>query len=278
MEITSAAPSRRTKLTVWLALLLLAAIAWTIIVVQIQAMNHPSQEMAGMEMGDDMAGMAMNQGMAEMAAQPESLLFFLPLWVVMMVAMMFPAVAPVVSFFDSLSLKRREAGLPAAPTWLFLAGYLAVWSLFGLGAYLLSLIVPAVGMMATGLRMDNPLAAGFVLIVAGLYQLSPLKQVCLKHCRSPLSIILHGWRDGPSGAFRMGFVHGAYCLGCCWGLMLVLFAVGLMNLLWMIILTIVIFAEKVLPYGSLVVRLTALALILFGQFTLVMPWLNGMMG
>lgn len=269
MEITPAAPSRQTKLTIWLVLLLLAAIAWTIIVVQTQAMGTVSQEMTGM---------AMDRGMAEMAVQPESLLFFLPLWVAMMVAMMFPAVAPVVSFFDALSRKRREAGMPAAPTWIFLTGYLAVWSLFGLGAYLLSVLVPALGMMASGLRIDYPLLAGIVLILAGLYQLSPLKQVCLKHCRSPLSVILHGWRDGYSGAFRMGFVHGAYCLGCCWGLMLVLFAVGLMNLLWMIILTGVIFGEKVLPYGALIVRLTALALILFGLYTLALPWLGGMIG
>lgn len=263
MDVTPDAPSRQTKLTIWLALLLLTAIAWTIIVMQAQAMDRTDQ---------GMNGMAMNQGMAEMVTQPESLLFFLPLWVVMMVAMMFPAVAPVVSFFDALSHKRRDQGLPAAPTWIFLSGYLVVWGLFGLGAYLLSIIVPALGMMAAGLRVDNPVAGGLVLIFAGLYQLSPLKQVCLKHCRSPLSVILHGWRNGPGGAFRMGFVHGTYCLGCCWGLMLILFAVGLMNLLWMIILTVVIFGEKVLPYGFLVVRLTALALILFGLFTVTMPY------
>ena len=278
MEITAVEPSRPTKITVWLALLLLAAIAWTVIVVQTQAMDSLDRDMGDMSMSDDMPEMAINQGMAQMAVEPTSLLFFLPLWISMMVAMMFPAVAPVVSFFAALSRKRREVGQSATPTWIFLAGYLAVWSLFGLGAYLLSLVVPALGMMAPGLHVDNPLAAGIVLALAGLYQLSPLKQVCLHHCRSPLSIILHGWRDGNGGAFRMGFVHGAYCLGCCWGLMLVLFAVGLMNLLWMIILTVVIFAEKVLPYGPLIAKLTALALIGFGLVTLTMPWLGGMSG
>lgn len=273
MEI---APSRQTKTTVWLALILLAAIAWTVIILQVQAMPQPEPGMAAMPAGLEMPDMAMQRGMATMATEPASLLFFLPLWVSMMVAMMFPAVAPVVSLFATLSRRRREIGQPAAPAWIFLAGYLAVWSLFGLGAYLLSLVVPALGMMASGLRVDSPLTAGLVLIFAGLYQLSPLKQVCLHHCRSPLSVILHGWRDGNQGAFRMGFVHGAYCLGCCWGLMLVLFAVGLMNLLWMIILTVVIFAEKVLPYGALVARLTALALILFGLITLATPWITGL--
>jgi predicted metal-binding membrane protein len=189
----------------------------------------------------------------------------------MMVAMMFPAVAPVVSLFATISTKRRAAGQPAAPTWIFLIGYLSVWSLFGIGAYLLSLVVPALGMMAAGLRMDNPVAAGIVLMFAGLYQLSPLKQVCLYHCRSPLGVILHGWRDGYTGAFRMGFEHGAYCLGCCWGLMLVLFAVGLMNLVWMLLLTVAIFVEKVLPQGQLISKLIALVLVLFGIYTLVTP-------
>jgi predicted metal-binding membrane protein len=257
---TPVEPPKRIQTTTWLALLLGAAIAWAIVVQQSLAMG------------------SMMQGMASMSAEPASLLVFLPLWVSMMVAMMFPAIAPVVSLFATLSQRRRTAGEAAAPTWLFLTGYLVVWSLFGLGAYLLSLIVPALGMMATGLRMDQPVAAGIVLGLAGLYQLSPLKQVCLRHCRSPLSVILHGWQAGWAGAFRMGFVHGGYCLGCCWGLMLVLFAVGLMNLAWMIILTVVIFLEKVVPYGPWVSKLSAIVLILFALFTIAMPLLNPPMG
>lgn len=260
METTSIKPSRQTSITVWLALLLLAAIAWMIIFQQTQMIG------------------SLNQGMAAMDAGPVSILLFLPLWISMMVAMMFPAVAPVVSLFATISTKRRAASQPAAPTWIFLGGYLLVWSLFGIGVYLFSLVVPALSMMAAGLRMDNPVAAGIVLMLAGLYQLSPLKQVCLHHCRSPLGVILHGWHDGRGGAFRMGFGHGAYCLGCCWGLMLVLFAVGLMNLIWMVLLTVAIFIEKVLPQGPLISKLIALALVLFGIFTLVAPWIGGSTG
>lgn len=252
----TAEPTPRLKTTIWLALLLSAAIAWAII----------------LQYSFAMGGMA--QGMATMSAQPESALIFLPLWTIMMIAMMFPAVAPVVSLFAAISSKRRMGGEKVAPIWLFLAGYLAVWGLFGIGAYLLSLVIPALSMMAAGLRVDHPLAAGIVLILAGVYQASPLKQVCLHHCRSPLAVILHGWRDGWRGAFRMGASHGAYCLGCCWGLMVVLFAVGLMNLAWMIILTVVIFAEKVVTHGPLIGKVTALVLILFGLFTAVTPWLN----
>lgn len=257
METTSIKPSRWTRTTVWLALLLLSAIAWMIILQQTRMIG------------------SMNQGMAAMDAGPVSLLLFLPLWISMMVAMMFPSVAPVVLLFAAINTKRRAASQPATPTWVFLTGYLLVWSLFGIGAYLLSLVVPALGMMAVGLRMDNPVAAGIVLMLAGLYQLTPLKQVCLHHCRSPLGVILHGWRDGRGGAFRMGFEHGAYCLGCCWGLMLVLFVVGLMNLVWMVLLTVAIFVEKVFPQGQLISKLIALALMLFGLFTFVTPWIGG---
>jgi predicted metal-binding membrane protein len=259
-----ASPWLRT--TVWLALLLIAAITWTIILRYTLLIDDMEQSMATMS--------GMGQGMATMSAQPESALIFLPLWITMMIAMMFPAVAPVVSLFAAIGTQRRRSGGKATPTWVFLAGYLAIWTLFGVVVYLLSMAVPALSMMAAGLRADHPLIAGIVLLLAGVYQLSPLKQVCLQHCRSPLGVILHGWREGWRGALRMGIAHGAYCLGCCWGLMLVLFAVGLMNLTWMIILTVVIFAEKVIPYGPLLSRVTAFVLICFGLYTIATPWLT----
>ena len=209
-----------------------------------------------------------------MPADPGSIWLYLPLWIAMMVAMMFPAVAPVVALFVTISQNRRAANQRAAPTWIFLAGYLVVWSLLGVGAYLLSRLLPALGMMATGLRAEYPVAAGLVLIFAGLYQFSPLKQVCLRQCRSPLSVILHGWHDGNAGSFRMGFEHGAYCLGCCWGLMLVLFVVGMMNLVGMVVLSAIIFIEKVVPYGQTIGKLTALALIVIGLVTVAMPILS----
>lgn len=258
MEITTVTPPRRTKTTVWLTLLLLAASAWAIIIQQPWTMGR------------------MNGGMAGMGVELLPALLFLPLWIIMMVAMMFPAVAPVVSLFATITHKRQAMGQRATPTWIFLAGYLVVWSLFGVGAFLLSLLVPSLGMMALGLRMDHPMVAGMVLVGAGLYQVSRLKRVCLHHCRSPLSVILHRWRDGRSGTFRMGFGHGTYCLGCCWGLMLILFVVGLMNVAWMMLLSLTIFVEKVVPHGAIMSQLTALALVLFGMFTFVTPLISGL--
>lgn len=243
----------RTRVLLWLVLLALAAAGWTITVSQARGMGS-------------MAGMPATPG-----TNPAAL--FLPVWISMMAAMMFPSVVPMVLLFATVGHNRRRAGGPAVPPWVFLAGYLAVWSLFGVGAYLLSLAVPAVGMMAPGLRVSSPVAAGTVLVLAGVYQWSPWKGVCLRHCRSPLGFLLQSWRDGYGGAFLMGFTHGAYCVGCCWGLMVVLFAVGLMNLGWMVLLAAVIFAEKVLPYGPLTARLTGLGLVVFGLATAAAPWL-----
>ncbi len=276
MDSVPVSPSRQIRITVWLTLLIMAALAWAIVVQQAQMSGSQSMPVrSGVNQNmSPMGDMSQEQPAMPMSSAPVSIVFYLPLWVSMMVAMMFPAVAPMVSFFATISRSRRAMGQRAAPTWLFLAGYLVVWTLFGVAAYLVSLALPSLGMMAAGLRIDYPVAAGIILIATGLYQLSPLKQGCLRHCRSPLSVVLHGWHDGSAGAFRMGFEHGAYCVGCCWGLMLVLFVVGMMNLIGMVILTAIIFVEKVVPRGPLVGKLAALALIVFGIVTLVGPFLN----
>ncbi len=274
------APSRQSRITVWLALLLLAALAWAAVVQQSEMMgsaNQAAPAMAGM--GQPAPGMVdMNSALSRTQPAPASILFYLPVWVVMMAAMMFPAAIPIVEHYDAIRRSRRAAGQRAVQTWIFLAGYLAVWSLFGVGAYLLSLVLPALGMMAPGLRAVYPVAAGLVLIVAGLYQLSPLKRACLETCRSPQSVLLGSWRDGYAGSFRMGIGQGVYCLGCSWALMLVLFVVGLMNLAGMVALSIVIFIEKVIPRGPTISKPAALALMAFGLMTLLIPLLQQAIG
>ncbi|HLW59454.1 MAG TPA: DUF2182 domain-containing protein [bacterium] len=245
--------SRRPQIVLWLVALLLAAIGWAVTAIQAR-------------------GMGSMPGMGGMVGGPSPVLVFLPVWVAMMVAMMFPSVVPMLSLFSTMGRHQRSAGGSAAPTWVFLVGYLAVWSMFGVAAYLLSLVVPAVGMAAPGLRAHSPLVGGFVLVLAGAYQWSPWKGVCLQHCRSPLAFMLQSWRAGYGGAFFMGVSHGAYCVGCCWGLMVVLFAVGLMNLGWMILLATVIFIEKIFRHGPLIGRLVGLGLLLFGLATAVAPW------
>ena len=179
-----------------------------------------------------------------------ALSWYVGAWVTMMGAMMLPAVLPVVLLFARVSSERMKRGQAAVGTPVFLAGYFAVWTAAGLVAYFFARWLTALGPHV--LRWDSGgryFAAGAVALAA-VYQLTPLKRICLKHCRSPLALVLNHWREGRFGAVRMGVEHGGWCLGCCWGLMLALFAVGVMSIAWMVIIAALIFVEKVLPCGE----------------------------
>ena len=203
--------------------------------------------------------------------------WYVGVWVTMMAAMMLPAVLPVVLLYARVSSERTRRGVAAVGTPVFLAGYLAVWTAFGILAYAVARLI--VGEHFGFLQWDRGgryVAAGAIGLAA-LYQLTPLKRVCLRHCRSPLSLVLGHWHEGRLGAVRMGVEHGGWCVGCCWGLMLALFAVGVMSIAWMVIIAAVIFVEKVLPRGE---RLTQpLGLLLLGLAIWVavspgsVPWL-----
>ncbi len=197
--------------------------------------------------------------------------WFLGVWVTMMGAMMLPSVAPMVLVFARISRDRGRRGQRFVPTWVFLAGYLLAWVAYGLLAYGLFRLVRWAAGGSLSWDGAGPLIAGAALLAAGLYQLTPLKRVCLRHCRGPMHFVLHGWRDGRGGALRMGVEHGAFCVGCCWGLMLALFALGVMSLFWMAIVAAVIFAEKALPAGEKLSRAFALALVAGGVWVGVAP-------
>ena len=187
-------------------------------------------------------------------SSPLAATLFAGMWLAMMAAMMLPAITPVVLLFRNVQRSRGARGAPMVPAAIFVGGYLIVWLLAGLVAYL---IYAAVQTAATRLHAAAwliPYAGGAILVLAGLYQLTPLKHTCLAHCRAPLHIVMHGWRDGRAGALLMGARHGLFCLGCCWGIMAVLFVVGLMNLGWMAALSLLIVAEKLAPRGVAIGR------------------------
>ena len=282
-----AKPLERGQLILFALLALLTAGAWALTVHQARTMDMPMgvvarggadaapapaaapdgmAEMPGME---SMSGMAMEEpaqgdagtvaasGMTGMAGMDtggwtwDGFATFITAWAVMMAAMMFPAAAPMLLLFRTVSASRRAKGGAAVPTWIFAAGYLLVWT--GIGVLTWALVQAgselAGRMSDAGRETWAPLALGAVLLGAGLYQLTPLKLVCLDQCRTPLGFVVSHWRDGRLGALRMGVRHGAYCLGCCWALFAVLVAAGVMSLAWMLLLTLVVFAEKVLPLG-----------------------------
>jgi predicted metal-binding membrane protein len=194
-----------------------------------------------------------------------SVAVFMAMWVTMMVAMMFPTIAPIV-LLHRMVMRRRGAGV--APTAAFASGYLAIWVAVG--------FVPLA--MLVGFRhvADGstwvPRAGGIVLVLAGLYQFTRWKDACLRACRTPLSFLMtHDFGAGPAGAFRVGVSHGLYCLGCCWALMAVLFVVGLMNLAWMAAIAVVFLAEKNWRHGVGLTKLAGAAVVGFGVVVLVHP-------
>ena len=190
---------------------------------------------------------------------------FLAVWTVMMAAMMLPSTAPMILTFAAAQA-RRDRNV-AVPTWMFVAGYLLVWAYAGLVVYLLICagrdLVDHLAWLENGAWA--PLALGVTLTLAGLYQFTPLKRLCLRHCRSPLAFVRRHWHDGWEDAAGLGVRHGLYCLGCCWALFAVMVAAaGTMNIAWMVLITLVVFAEKVLPHGPRISAVVALGLIALG--------------
>jgi predicted metal-binding membrane protein len=194
------------------------------------------------------------------------LTWFVVVWVVMMAAMMFPSVAPTIALYTRVT----RTSSPVAP-WLFAGGYLLAWAAAGLVAYLVGrLLVALLGDTLAWDAAGQPLA-GTTLVVAAVYELTPLKNVCLARCRSPISSLLTSWQGGPTGSLRMGARNGAWCVGCCWALMASLFALGVMSLWWMAFVAVLIAAEKLLPLHRSVTVTVAVVLFGLGILLLAAP-------
>ena len=207
-----------------------------------------------------MNGMAMPSP-AQMSPPPFVLVF--TMWWVMMVAMMLPSAAPTVLLYGRTA-SRSPAPVQARTGW-FLAGYLLAWGGFSLAAAVLQLLLDHFRLLAPmAMQLDSRVATGAVLVCAGIYQISPLKTMCLRHCRSPAQFLVRHYRPGRRGALTMGLIHGAYCVGCCWLLMALLFAGGVMNLAWIAALTLAVAADKLLPFGRVLSLVAGLAFIGFG--------------
>jgi predicted metal-binding membrane protein len=197
----------------------------------------------------DMSAMAgMTMPMAPKGAR--DLVLLLAMWWIMMIGMMLPSAAPMILTFAAIGNRRRSRGQPYVPTILFTAGYLLAWGCFSVAATLAQWGLEQAALFSPmDMATTSPVLGGLLFIAAGLYQATPLKQACLRLCRSPFDFVVNHWRDGAGGALRMGFAHGLYCLGCCWILMLLLFVGGVMNLVWVAVLTAVVLIEKLLPPG-----------------------------
>jgi predicted metal-binding membrane protein len=240
-RLAAGRPDRR-QLALLCALFALAAIAWALT-------------------GDRMAGMDEGPGTAL-----GSLGFYVTVWVAMMAAMMFPSAAPMVIAYARIQAHRRTQGrsVPRAGAGVFVAGYLLSWTAFGVAAYALFALVDWLSIGVLAWDRAGRYLAGAVICAAALYELTPAKDVCLSKCRGPLDFLMGGWRDGHGGALAMGLRHGAWCVGCCWALMVALFALGVMSIGWMVFVSALIAAEKLLPWKVAATRSVALLLIVLG--------------
>lgn len=193
----------------------------------------------------------------------------LAMWIIMMVGMMVPSAIPMVLIHAAISRKAAPSGETVAPSALFVTGYVLIWSLFGVAATAAQWGLDRASLLSPMMMTKSSVAGGVLLLVAGLYQLTPMKNACLRHCQSPVHFIANHWQPGFLGAIRMGLTHGAYCLGCCWILMCLLFFGGVMSIWWIGGLTLFVLLEKVMPFGRSGGRIMGLLLAGWGVLLLI---------
>lgn len=238
------------QLSLVAALLVLAVVGWLV----------TDERMAGMDAGP--------------GTDPGTLGFYVGVWVVMMAAMMFPSIAPMVMAYARIQRQRRARGRERsgpATVAVFVGGYLLTWTAFGLAAYGVLAFGRSLSIDAFAWDAGGPYLAGGVILAAAVYQLTALKDVCLRKCRGPLDFVLGYWKEGYGGALKMGFAHGAWCVGCCWALMAALFALGAMSVGWMAFVAALIAVEKLVPWRAVANRGVAFALVVLGLAVALTP-------
>jgi predicted metal-binding membrane protein len=259
---------RRDRVIVLAALAVLTALAWADLVWLADDMAMGGMDMTGFRM------IPAGQGLMMPTSEPWKPIEFgyvLAMWVVMMIGMMTPSVAPMILIYARVGRQAATQGKPFAPSGWFAGGYLAAWTAFSLAATSAQWALERLALLTPMMESASRILGAIVLIAAGIYQWTPLKDACLSYCRSPLLFIQQhgGFRRDASGALGLGLRHGLYCIGCCWALMALLFIGGVMNLLWIAVLAILVLAEKAVPYGRLVARLAGIAFIAGGVWLLV---------
>jgi predicted metal-binding membrane protein len=227
------------------------------------------------DMAIDMDNMMAMGHMMQMPVWDQSyFIAMLLMWVIMMTGMMVPTAIPMALVYAAIARKAAAQGTPVAPTSAFVSGYVVMWALFSVAATFAQWGLDEAALMSPMMVTNSPWLGAALLIVAGLFQFTPWKNSCLQHCRAPAHFISQSWKPGVWGAFRMGVEHGAYCIGCCWILMGLLFFGGVMSLLWIAGITLFVLLEKVLPLGDSGGRIAGVAMSLTGVVLLVI-WFNG---
>ena len=266
---------RRDRLVVVIALVAVLVLSWVYVLAgagmgmsafemtrmtQPVGVDSPQPSLQGMSMGGTAVGGTMVTGAWTVGYAV--VIFFM--WWVMMFGMMLPSAAPLLLLFARMMRKEKDKGAPYVPTGVFALGYVIMWAAFSAIATGAQWGLEASGLLSGIMVGTSAVLGAGLLIAAGVWQLTPWKNACLRHCRSPIGFLSAHWRPGRTGAFKMGLVHGAFCLGCCWFLMALLFYGGVMNLYWIIGLALYILIEKLLPAGARIGQLTGVILIAWG--------------
>ena len=248
---------RRDRVTIYAALAGVTALSWVYLI----------RMAADMDMPMDMSSMS-QAGLQIKPWMPADFIYMFLMWAVMMVGMMVPTAIPMTLIYAAIARKAGAQGTPLAPSGIFVSGYIAMWTIFSTGATVAQWGLDQAVLLSPMMVSNSPALGACLLIAAGLYQMTPAKNACLRHCRSPAHFISEHWRRGPGGAFLIGLEHGAFCMGCCWALMGLLFFGGVMNLLWIAGITLFVLLEKVMPFGGQGGRIAGGAMIICGLVVL----------
>jgi len=268
MRATLEAVLRRDRTIIIAALALITLLAWADLAWLADDMWMGGMDMAGFRMIPAGLGLMMP---ASAPWQPIEFAYVFAMWVVMMIGMMTPSVAPMILMFARIGREATLAGKPFAASSWFAAGYLLSWAAFSLAATAAQWGLDRAALLTPMMESASTVLAGILLIGAGLYQWTPFKNACLSYCQSPLVFIMRhgGFRSDAAGALKLGFRHGFYCVGCCWAIMALLFVGGAMNIRWIALLSIFVLLEKVLPLGRLLAQFAGIAFIAGGGWLLL---------
>ena len=267
LEITEAV-LKRDRATVVAGLATIIVLAWAYVV-------YLSSNMPSIAMSDG-SGMVIHPAQMSMPNihvwGSGDVIFTFLMWAVMMVAMMTPSATPMILTFAQVNRQQDNHRTVVPTTIIFLLGYLLLWICFSAGATFVQWGLHSAALLSPEMISVTPLLGGILLILAGVYQFTPLKNICLSRCRTPLGFLMTEWREGTKGALIMGMRHGIYCVGCCWFLMTLLFVAGVMNLVWVALIALYVLVEKVIPAGQWVSRAIGLLTVGWGAWLLIQVW------
>ena len=248
---------KRDRLVIICGLFFITLLSWLYII-------YLYNQMVYMDMSALFFAMPMSP---EWTATDFVLLFLM--WLVMMIAMMTPSVAPLILIFAKVNRQRKHEERVFVSSIYLMTGYFLVWAVFSLAATLLQWLLQQVSLLNPEMKTTSKILGSAILIMSGIFQFTPLKKTCLKYCRTPLGFVLQHWKEGKSGALKMGMENGLYCVGCCWMLMVLLFVAGIMNLLWVALIALFVLIEKISPGVKWIPYVAGLVLIVYGILLLI---------